>query len=215
MFGLHHSSSFSSFPAISLGITILLLLCSQLYLWASPSLFPAISLGFTFFVPSYISGLHLILLLCSQLYPWASQFFIFCVPSYISGFHLLFILCSQLFLWASPSSPFSAFPAISLDFTSPLLFLRCQLYLLALPFSFSCVPSYISGLHHYSSSSMFPAIYFSGLRNSSSVSVFPALGFTFFPFCLPSYISALHLLFLLRSQVYLWSSPFWVRFLRM
>ena len=48
--GVHHSSS-STFPAISLGFAILLLLLrSQLYLWNSPF--------FTFFsVPSYISGL--------------------------------------------------------------------------------------------------------------------------------------------------------------
>ena len=74
--GIHHSSS--AFLAISLGFTILLLLlllCSQLYLWGSP---------FFFCVPSYISGIHhssssafpalslgftiLLLLLCSQLY---------------------------------------------------------------------------------------------------------------------------------------------------
>ena len=94
--GLHHSSSSSAFPAISLGFTILLflLLPSQLHLWASPFFF-------FFCIPSYISGLHhssfsssafparslgftiLILLLPSQLYIWASPFFFFffCLPS--------------------------------------------------------------------------------------------------------------------------------------
>ena len=101
--GLHYSSSSSVFTAISLGFTILLLLlllCSQLYLWAS--LF-----FFFFYIPSYISGLHYsfsssvfpaislsftILLLCSQLYLWASLFFFFfCVPSDICVCHRFFI----------------------------------------------------------------------------------------------------------------------------
>ena len=209
--GLHRSpSSSSAFPAISLGFTILLLLLlrSQLYLWASPFFF------FFFCVPSYISGLHhssssssfpsyisgvhhsssssafptyisgvhhssssssafpaislgftilLLLLLRSQLYLWASPFFFFfCVPSYISGVH-------------HSSSSSSAFPAISLGFTILLLLLRSQLYLWGSPFFFFflrsqlylwgwpfffffCVPSYISEVHHSSSSSAFPAI---------------------------------------------------------
>ena len=108
------------FPAISLGITILLLLCSQLYLWGSPSssMFPAISLGFTF-----------LLLPCSQLYLWGSPFFFFCVPSYISGVH---------------HSSSSVFPAISLGFT----------------FFFFCVPSYISGAHHSSASVLQVPLFF-------------------------------------------------------
>ena len=121
IYGVHHSSSSSVFPAISLGFTILLLLLhSQLYLWGSPffffccvlsyiygvhnsyssSAFPAVSLGFT------------ILILHSQLYLWGSKFF----------------SCSQLYLWGSPL------------------------------FFFFCVPSNISGVHHSSSSSAFPAI---------------------------------------------------------
>ena len=171
---VHHSSSAS--PAISLGFTILLLLCSQLYLWGSPffffcvpsyisgvhpsssSAFPAISLGFTILLLLcsqlyYYLGFT-ILLLRSQLYLWGSPFFFFCVPSFISGVH--------------HSS--SAFPAISLGFTILLLcsqlyyylgftilLLRSQLYLWGSPFFFFCVPSYISGVHH-SSSSVFPAI---------------------------------------------------------
>ena len=81
---------------------------------------------------------------------------------------------------------------------------------LALPFFFFCVPSYISGVHpSFSSSSVFPAL---SLRGSP------------FFFCVPSYISWVHhssssafpatslgftsLLLLLRSQLYLWGSPF-------
>ena len=98
--GVHHSSSSSSAsPAISLGFTnLLLLLCSQPYLWGSP-------IFFFFCVPSHISGVHqsssssvfpaislgftnLLLLLCSQPYLWGSPiFFFFCVPSCISGVH--------------------------------------------------------------------------------------------------------------------------------
>ena len=162
-----------------------------------------------FCVPSYISGVH-----------HSSSAF----PSYISGVHLLLLLRSQLYLWGSPSSS-SAFPAISLGFTILLLPLRSQLCLWGSPFFFFfCVPSYISGVHH-SSSSAFPAIslgftffffcvpsYISGVHHSSSA--FPAisLGFTFFFFCVPSYISGVHLLLLLRSQLYLWGSPFFFFF---
>ena len=97
--GVHHHSSASAFPVISLGFTIsLLLLCSNLYLWGSP-------LFFCFCVPIYISGVHqyssssafpvislgftfLLLLMLSQLYLWIFFFFFFfCVPSYISGVH--------------------------------------------------------------------------------------------------------------------------------
>ena len=241
--GVHHSSS-SVFPAISLGFTILLLLCSQLYLWGSLffffffcvpsyislSVFPAISLGFTI----------LILLLCSQLYLGGSSFFFFfcvpsyisvCVPSYISGVH--HSSSSSVF----PVISLSVFPAISLGFTILFLLLLCsQLYLWGSPFFFFCVPSYISGVHYFSSSSVFPAI---------SLSVFPAisLGFTIlllllcsqlylclcsqlylwgspfflFFFCVPSLISGVHhsSFCFLRSQLYLWGSPFWVRFLHM
>ena len=58
------------------------------------------------------------------------------------------------------------------------LFLRAQLHLLGSPFF--CVPSYISGVHHSSSSAAFPAT---------------SLRFTI-------------LLLLLRFQLYLWGSPF-------
>ena len=226
--GLHRSSS-STFPAISLGFTVLLLLPSQLYLWASPFFF--------FCLPSYISGLHrsssssafpaislgftvLLLLLPSQLYLWASPFsffFFFCLPSYISGLHR--------------SSSSSAFPAISLGFTVLLLLLPSQLYLWASPFFFFfCLPSYISGLH-CSSSSAFPAISLGFtvlLLLPSQLYLWASPFFFFFFFCLPSYISGLHrsssssafpaillgftilliLLLLLPSQLYLWASPF-------
>ena len=67
-------------------------------------------------------------------------------------------------------------PAISLGFTI-LLLLRSQLYLWGSPFFFFFVPSYISGVHH-SSSSAFPS-YISGVHHSSSSSF-------------PSYISGVH-----------------------
>ena len=129
--GVQHSSSSSVFPVISLGfnILLLLLLCSQLYLWGSPFFF-------FFCVPSYISGVHhsssssvfpaislgftiLPLLLCSQLYLWGSPFFFFfCVPSYISGVQHSF--SSSVFpsymSGVHPSSS-SVLPALSLGFT--------------------------------------------------------------------------------------------------
>ena len=108
-------------------------------------------------------------------------------------------------------------PAISLGFTIPLLLLRSptmslgspfyfffcvpQLYLWGSPFYFFfCVPSCISGLHH--SSSVFPAI---------------SLGFTILLLlCSPTIsLGFTILLLLLCSQLYLWGSPFRVRFLRM
>ena len=147
--GVHHSSS-SVFPAISLGFTILLLLCSQLYL-------------------------TILLLLCSQLYLWGSPFFFFfCVPSFFSGVH---------------HSSFSVFPAISLGSTF-LLLLPSQLYLWGPPFFFFfCVPSYISEVHH-SSSSVFPAIFrgFTILLLLCSQLYLLCSPFFFF-FCVPSYIS--------------------------
>ena len=99
--------------------------------------------------------------------------------------------------WYLSPAPFisassaAAFPATSLGFTILLLLLLLpsQLHLWASPFFlfFCCLPSYISGLHHSSSSSVFPIIF---------------LGFTI-------------LFLLLPSQLYPWGSPFWVRFLRM
>ena len=135
------------------------------HLASSSFVFPAISLGFTI--------LLLLLLLCSQLYLWGSLFFFFffCVPSYISGVH-----------YSSSSS--SVFPAISLGFTILLLLLtlllmRSRLYIWCSPFFlFFCVPSYISWVHHSSSSS------------DSSSSAFPTTFFLFF--CVPSYISWVH-----------------------
>ena len=140
--GVHHSSSSSSavFPAISLGFTILLLLLRS-----------HISLGFIILL-LLRSQLHIslgftILLLRSQLYLWGSPFFFFsCISSYIFGVH--------------HSSSSSAFPAIHLGFTillrSPavslwftILLLCSQLYLGGSPFFFYCVPSYISGVHHF------------------------------------------------------------------
>ena len=135
-------------------VGVLLLLRSQLYLWG-----PSSSSAF----PAVSLG----------------SFFFFCVPSYISGV-LLLLLRSQLYLWG-PSS--SAFPAMSLGFTSLfLLLLRSQLYLWGLPVFFNiiiifffCFPSHISGVH----------------RSSSSSSAFPAisLGFTIedVVFLLPSF----------------------------
>ena len=202
---VHHSSSSSgsAFPAISLRFTILLLLHlqrSQLYLWGSPFFF-----FFRFSVPSYISEVHhsssssssafpaislrfTILLLLhlqrSQLYLWGSPFFFFfrfSAPSYISEVH------------HSSSSSSSAFPAISLRFTILLLLQvqRSQLYLWGSPFFFFfrfSVPSYISGVHHSS---------------SSSSSAIPAISLRF---------TILLLLQVLRSQLYLWGSPFFFFF---
>ena len=132
------SSSSSEFPARSLGFNILLLR-SQLDLWGSPFffffVFPARSLGFTILLlllrsPAISLGFTILLLMRSQLDLWGSTFF--------------FFRCSQLDLWGSP-----------------FFFLFC------------CVPSYISGGHHSSSSSSaFPAI---------------SLGFTsLLLFCVPS-----------------------------
>ena len=216
---VHHSSSSSSaFPAISLGVTILLLLLlrSQLYLWGSP---------FFLCVPSYISGVHhssfasafpamslgftiLFLRARSQLYLWGSPFF-FYVPSYISGVH--------------HSS--CAFPAISLGFTILLPLLRSKLYLWGSPFfsfvhvhsyisgvhhSSSAFPSNISGVHHTSSFCAFPS-YICGYHHSSSFCVFPAisLGFTILlPLCFKLSLGFTILRLLLRSQLYLWGSSF-------
>ena len=110
------------------------------------------------------------------------------------------------------------FPAISLGFTI-LLLLHSQLYLWGSPFFFLffCVHSCISGVHHSSFSSTFPS-YISGVLHSSS-----------FSSAFPSCISGVHhssssafpvislgftilLLRLLRSQLYLWASPFFFFF---
>ena len=126
IYGLHHSSSSSAFPAISMSFNILVgfpSCISGLHHYHSSSAFPAISLDFTI----------LILLLRSQLYLWTSPFFFFfCVSSYIYVLQHPCGLC-QLYLWASPLSFFfgvpsyisglyhsyssSVFPAISLGFT--------------------------------------------------------------------------------------------------
>ena len=234
--GVHHSS-YSAFPAISLRFTILLLLRSHLYLWG-------LSFFFFFCVPSSISGVHisfssafpaislgftiLLLLLHSPVYLWGSPVFFFCVPSYTSGVH--------------HSSSSSAFPAISLGFTILLLLLRSQLYLWGSPFFFFCVPqlylcgspffffcipSYISGVHRSSSSSAFPAIYLgftisgvpsfiSGVHHSSSSSAFPSFisGVHHSSSTFPAMSLGLTTL-LLRPQLDIWASPFWVRFLHM
>ena len=136
-----------------MGFTILFLLLR----------FPALSLGFIILLPLLRSPARYpgstILLLRSSAISLASSFF-FCVPSYIPGVHHY-------------SS--SAFPAISLGFTILLLvLLRFQLYLWGSSFFFFfgvpsynlwdslfffCIRSYISGVHHFSSSFAFPAIY--------------------------------------------------------
>ena len=117
--GVHHSSSSSAFPAFSLGFTILLLLCSQLYLWvhhsSSSSVFPAISLGslfLFFFVSSCISRVH---------HSFSPSF------TAVSLAFTILLLCFQLYLWVHLS--FSAFQAV----------------FLGSPFFFFCIPSYISG----------------------------------------------------------------------
>ena len=97
---------------------------------------------------------------------------------------------------ADSSTSSSAFPARSVGFTILLLLLRSQLYLWGSPFCFFfCVPSYICGVHHSTSSSTFPAI---------------SLGSPFyFFFYVPSYIFGFTiLLLLLRSQLYLWVHHF-------
>ena len=119
-----------------------------------------------------------------------------------------------------------------------LLLLCSLLYLWGSTFSFFCIPSYISGVHHSSSSSsaffFFCCIpsYISGVHHSSSSAAFPAISLSpiFFFCCIPSYISWVYsssssfpaiylgfniLLLLVSSQLYLWGSAFWVRFLRM
>ena len=212
IFGAHHSSS-SLFPAVSLGFTFLLLLCSQLYLWGSPFFFFFCVLSynlwrspfFSFCVPSYISGANhayssssafpaislgftILLLLRSQLYLWGSPFFFF-VPSYISGLTILLLLRSQLYLWDSPF--FFFVPSYISGLT--ILLLHSQLYRGGSPFFFFCVPSYISGIHHSSSSSSFPVL---SLGLTILFVLHPQLylrGSQFFSFFVPSYISrALH-----------------------
>ena len=171
--GVHQSSSFllCLLPslAITLGFTSLLPLRLLRLL---PSI--AITLGFTSLLP--------LRLLPSQLYLWGSPVFSFvsCLPSCISGVHQSS---------SSSSSSSSAFPAVSLGFTSllPPLLLPSQLYLWGSPFFsfvFFYLPSCISGVHQSSSS-------------SSLSSAFPAvsLGFT-----------SLLLRLLLPSQLYLWGS---------
>ena len=103
-----------------------------------------------------------------------------------------------------------------------LLLLPSQLYLWGSPFFFFCLPSYISGVHLWSSSSAFPAVsgvhlssssafpgIFLGSVHLSSSSGFPAksLGFTFL-LLLPSQLYlwgfTILLLLLLRFQLYIW-----------
>ena len=204
--GVHHSSSSSAFPAISLGFTIPLLLHYQLYLWGPPFFFfcitsyisgvhhssssalPAISLGFTILLflllhsgvhhssssafPSYISGVH---------YSSSSSVF----PSYISGVHHSSFSSSAFpsYIFGVHHSSSSVFPAISLASTILLLLLHPQLYLWGSPFFlfffyfpqlylwgspffFFCIPSYISGVHHSSSSSSAFPSYISGDHHS-------------------------------------------------
>ena len=204
LWGSYSSSSAS--PAISLGFTILLLLHPQLYLWSSPSsssASPDISLGFTFFffcVP--------------QLYLWGSPFFFFCVPSYISGVHLsssssafpamsvgftiLLLYFPSYYLWGSPSSSSSTF----LSYISWVHLLLLCSPAISLGFTFFCIPSFISGVRHSSSSAAFQAMSlgFTFFCVPSCI-----LGFTFF-FCIPSYISEIHNSSSFPNY-YLWGSP--------
>ena len=91
------------------------------------------------------------------------------------------------------SLPSSAFPAVPLGFIIILrLLLRSQLYHWGSTFfSFFCVPSCISGVHHSSSSSTFPAISlgFVILLLRSQLYLW---GSSFFFFCILSYISEVH-----------------------
>ena len=156
-------SSSSAFPAMSLGFNIvLLLLRSLLYLWGS-------TLFFFFCVPCYIFGV--------QHYSSSSL-----SPAISLGFTIL-LLHSQLYLWGSPLFFFFCVPSyISLGFT---IILRFQLYLWSSPFFF-CVPCYIFGVQHYSSSSLSPAIslgFIIILRSQLYLWSSP------FFFCVPSYIS--------------------------
>ena len=174
--GVHHSSS--------------LLRSSYVDVWASPfflSAFPAISLGFTIF-----------LLFCVLSHiPWLQNFSSLLRDCNISGVHqsssLLRSSCisgvhhfSSLLrpiyigLWASPFFFYSAFQAISLEFTILLLF---------------CVPSYISGVYHSSSL----------LR--SQLCLWGAL---FFFFCVPPMSLRFTFLLLLRPQLYLKGSLFFL-----
>ena len=212
---VHQSSSSSAFPAISLRFTFLLLLLHS----------PAISLRFTI--------LLLLLLLHSQPYLWGSPFFFFsffCIPSYISEVHhsssssafpaiflgftfLLLLLHSQLCLWGSP---FFFFISPAIISGVHLRLLRSSALSLGFTFFFFCVPQlYLWG----SPSSAFPAISLGFtilllllrsklyLWGSPSSSAFPAtsLGFTFF-FCIPSYISGIHISSSFPNY-YLWGSP--------
>ena len=166
------------FPAISLGFTILLLLLfpsyisgvhhsssssvSQLYLWGSPFFFffcfPAISLG---------STILLLLLLCFPAISLGSTILLLllCFPAISLGFTiLLLLLCFPAICHQS----YSAFHAPSLEFTI-LILLHSLLDLWSSPFIFFLyVPSYISGVHHYSSSA-FPAIIVNNLCITLSI----------------------------------------------
>ena len=130
---------------------------------------------FSFFLFFFFVVVVFFFFCVSRLYLWGSPFFFFCVSQlYLWGSPFSFFFCiPQLYLWGSP--PPSVFPGYISGVHPLLLLLRS--------------PSYISGVHH-SSSSAFPAIS-QGFTIFSS-SAFPAisLGFT--------------ILLLLRSQLYLW-----------
>ena len=106
---------------------------------------------------------------------------------------LLLLLRSPLYLWGSPSSPSSAFPAIS---GVHLLLLHSPAISLGFTFFFFSVHRYIFGVHP-SPSTAFPSC-ISGVYHSSS-SVFSGISLGFTP---------LLLILLLRCQLYLWGSPF-------
>ena len=177
----HSSSSSSAFPAMCCWFTdilLLRLLHSQLRVVDShssslSSAFPAMCCWFT--------DILLLCLLHSQLCVVDSQtffFFVFCIPSCVLLIH-------------RHSSLSSAFPAMCCWFTDILLrLLHSQLCVVdsqTFFFFFFCIPSYISGVHHF----------------GWDFSAFPAM-------C--CWFTDLLLLLLLHSQLYLWGSPFWVRF---
>ena len=103
-----------------------------------------------------------------------------------------------------------------------LLLLHSQLYLWGSPSFFFCIPSYISGVYH-SSTSAFPAVSLGFTILLLLHSHLYLWGSPFFFFCVPSYISGAHhasssvfqamslgftIHLLLRSQLYIWGSQF-------
>ena len=195
----HSSSSSSAFPAMCCWFTdilLLRLLHSQLCVVDSQTFF------FILCIPSYVLLIHRHSSSSSPAFPQLcfvdSQtffFFVFCIPSCVLLIHipLLCLLHSQLCVvdFHRHSSSSSAFPAMCCWFTDILLLrlLHSQLRVVDSQtfFFVFCIPSYVLLIH----------------RHSSSSSAFPAM-------C--CWFTDILLLLLLHSQLYLWGSPFWVRF---